>query len=148
MKAEDLTVIMFSHVHPTPPKYYGGVERVVHQLAEGLIEKGVNVWLIAASGRLSNGQIVEIGGFSVMTFKEILDLLSRSMNKKIYKIFIPSLAIRCLAHFFGDIFNVDFSVLDKDKVTSDNYMEKTNIRLRDFNEDTKEIVKNFLIQSK
>jgi len=42
-----------------PPAGYGGIERVVHYLAEGLVELGHEVTLFAAGGSKTSGRLVE-----------------------------------------------------------------------------------------
>lgn len=44
---------------PVPPIGYGGIERVVYDLTEGLINAGVEVHLCAPSGSVSNAPIIE-----------------------------------------------------------------------------------------
>ena len=40
---------------PIPPPSYGGIEQVVHTLAEGLVERGHEVVLVAAPGSAIEG---------------------------------------------------------------------------------------------
>lgn len=43
---------------PLPPRGYGGIERVVSQLVEGLVTAGHNVTLFAAPGSVTNARLV------------------------------------------------------------------------------------------
>jgi glycosyltransferase involved in cell wall biosynthesis len=45
---------------PIPPEKYGGIERVVSLLADGLVEKGHEVVLFAAAGSKSKAKIVNV----------------------------------------------------------------------------------------
>jgi glycosyltransferase involved in cell wall biosynthesis len=45
--------------YPVPPAGYGGIERVVYDLTEGLINAGVEVYLCAPPGSASSAQIIE-----------------------------------------------------------------------------------------
>lgn len=46
--------------HPTPPKGYGGIERVVYELTEELIRKGHEVVLFGASGSYCSGKTIVV----------------------------------------------------------------------------------------
>ncbi|BDG73475.1 glycosyltransferase [Roseomonas fluvialis] len=45
---------------PTPPQGYGGIERVVHALAEELVRQGHEVTLFARAGSACSGQTIEV----------------------------------------------------------------------------------------
>jgi len=45
---------------PVPPKKYGGVERIVAQLCDGLVEKGHDVTLFAAPGSKTKAKLVSV----------------------------------------------------------------------------------------
>jgi glycosyltransferase involved in cell wall biosynthesis len=44
---------------PTPPDKYGGIERVVYDLTEQLVQKGHEVFLYALPGSRTSGQLIE-----------------------------------------------------------------------------------------
>ena len=48
-------------IFPVPPRDHGGTERVVHDLCEGLVERGHEVTLFAASGSRTRARLVEQG---------------------------------------------------------------------------------------
>jgi glycosyltransferase involved in cell wall biosynthesis len=50
---------------PIPPKAYGGIERVVYDVTEGLVAAGHTVTLFAPTGSRSSGQLIETGSAGV-----------------------------------------------------------------------------------
>lgn len=51
----------------TPPKGYGGIERVVHTLAEALVARGHDVTLFATTGSQFSGRLIEVPGYDPAT---------------------------------------------------------------------------------
>jgi glycosyltransferase involved in cell wall biosynthesis len=51
----------------TPPKGYGGIERVVHTLAEALVALGHDVTLFATRGSQFSGRLIEVAGYDPAT---------------------------------------------------------------------------------
>jgi glycosyltransferase involved in cell wall biosynthesis len=50
---------------PIPPRAYGGIERVVYDLTEGLVAAGHPVTLFAPAGSRTTGQLIETGSAGV-----------------------------------------------------------------------------------
>ena len=67
---------------PVPPKKYGGIERVVYDLTEGLVKRGHEVYLYAAKGSISNAKLIpyednniDIAMFVLNTLPPNIDLI-------------------------------------------------------------------------
>lgn len=70
---------------PCPPKDYGGIERVVYDLSEELVKQGHDVYLYAAKGSKSSGNLIcyehtdsapeKILDFVVRTLPENIDII-------------------------------------------------------------------------
>lgn len=59
-----LRVALISTIyHQTPPVGYGGIERVVHTLAEELVRQGHEVTLFATPGSHCSGNTVQVAGY-------------------------------------------------------------------------------------
>jgi hypothetical protein len=54
-----VNVALFSPVwFPVPPDRYGGIEAIVHLLADGLVEAGVDVTLFASGDSVTDARLV------------------------------------------------------------------------------------------
>jgi glycosyltransferase involved in cell wall biosynthesis len=76
-----MRILVISDPHiPVPPTFYGGTERIVHLLCEGLAERGYTVDLIAAEGS-------DAYGGRLYTHKApTLNYLSRAYRKIIFQV--------------------------------------------------------------
>ena len=87
-------------------------------------------------------RLIEVGGSKAFSFNEIIGMISKNLNKKKYKVKVPKMIARFASIFIGKIISFDIETMDMDKVADDNYMEKTGIKMRDFEDDLKKIIKN------
>src|SRR5689334_17064275 len=62
---------------PVPPRLYGGIERVIHLLAEGLTARGHNVTLFAHADSNISGRLVPYGGASSHSLLDTMRNASR-----------------------------------------------------------------------
>jgi glycosyltransferase involved in cell wall biosynthesis len=62
---------------PVPPRLYGGIERVIHFLAEGLTARGHNVTLFAHADSNISGRLVPYGGSSSHSLLDTMRNASR-----------------------------------------------------------------------
>lgn len=85
---------------------------------------------------------VEVGGLTIISFNEILQIISRRLNRKIYRIFIPTFITCRLSFILNRISDVDVNAMAKDRITADNYLLKTDIPIRNFEDDLTKIIKN------
>ena len=73
---------------PVPPKKYGGVERIVAQLCDGLVEKGHDVTLFSGVSEAPDGQLVKIitamhaGAFALEGFALCFDYVGSLCSKR------------------------------------------------------------------
>ena len=87
-------------------------------------------------------RLIEVGGRKAFSFNEIIDMMAKNLNKKIYKIKVPKIIAGFASIFIGKMIRFDIETIDMNKTAENNYMEKTGIKMRDFEDDLKRIVKN------
>jgi glycosyltransferase involved in cell wall biosynthesis len=83
---EKLRIVQVAPVtFPCPPKDYGGIERVVYDLTEELVHQGHEVYLFAADGSISSGNLIvydksiddasKVGAFVAKNLPQNIDII-------------------------------------------------------------------------